>query len=126
MNYHRNGNLLVTPIFKKDKRSVPSNYWPISLTSILCKTLEHTLVSQIMNHLETGFRTKSSCESWLLLTIHDFSYYMNNITQVDNGILDFSKAFDKVAHSRHGQKLEFYGIRGKLLQWIKLPLSNRL
>jgi len=43
---------------------------------------------------------------------------MNNWTQVDIGILDFSKAYDKVAHSRLVQKLEFYGIRGKPLQWI--------
>ena len=52
--------------------------------------------------------------------------YMKNRTQVDIGILDFSKAFDKVTHSRLVQKLKFYGIRGKPLQWIKLFLSNRL
>ena len=51
--------------------------------------------------------------------------FMNNRTQVDIGILDFSKAFDKVAHSRLVQKLEFYGIRGKPLQWINSFLSNR-
>ena len=76
-------SVYVTPVFKKDKRSDPSNYRPISLTSILCKTFEHILVSQIMKHLEThqilcpnqfGFRTKHSCESQLLLTIHDFSH----------------------------------------------------
>ena len=42
----------VSPIFKKDKRADPVNYWPVSLTSILCKTFEHILVSQIMKHLE--------------------------------------------------------------------------
>jgi len=31
----------------------------------------------------------------------------NNKTQVDIGILDSSKAFDKVAHARLVQKLEF-------------------
>ena len=78
-----------TPLFKKDERSDPSNYWPISLISILCKIFEHTLVSQIANYLETyqilcpnqfGFRTKHSCESQLLLVIHDFSNCMNNRT----------------------------------------------
>ena len=30
----------VTPIFKKDEKSDPSNYRPISLTCILCKVME--------------------------------------------------------------------------------------
>ena len=121
----------VTPIFKKDKRSDPSNYRPVSLTSILCKTFEHILVSQIMNHLEThqilcpnqfGFRAEHSCESQLLVTINDFAYAFNSKLQVDIGILDFSKAFDKVPHTRLIQKL---GIRGKPLQWIKSFSSNQ-
>ena len=42
----------VTPIFKKGTKSDPRNYRPISLTSVVCKTMEHILVSQIMKHLE--------------------------------------------------------------------------
>jgi len=58
----------VTPIFKKGKCD-PSYYCPVSLTSLVCKTLEHILVSQIMKHLETnrilcndqyGFKAKRS------------------------------------------------------------------
>ena len=121
----------VTPIFKKDKRSDPLNYWPVSLTSILCKTFEHILVSKIIKHLEMhqmlcsnqfGFRMKRSCESQLLLTVHDFSHFVNSRTQVDIGILE---AFDKVDHPSLLQKLEFYGVRGKPLQWIQSFLSNK-
>ena len=39
---------------------------------------------------------------------------MDGKLQVDAVILDFSKAFDKVAHSRLLYKLDYYGIRGKL------------
>ena len=40
-------------------------------------------------------------------------------------ILDFSKPFNKVAHTRLINKLEFYGIRGEILSWIISFLSNR-
>ena len=40
-------------------------------------------------------------------------------------ILDFVKAFDKVAHTRLTHKLNYYGIRGHMLQWIKSFLANR-
>ena len=41
----------VTSIHKKGNRSDPKNYHPVSLTSLICKTMEHILVSQAMKHL---------------------------------------------------------------------------
>jgi len=78
-------------------------------TSVVCKTMEHILVSQIMKHLEDnnilsdsqfGFRSKHSCESQLFITINDIAKGMDENHQVDVAILDFCKAFDKVEHSR--------------------------
>jgi len=43
---------------------------------------------------------------------------------MDMVILDFSKTFDKVAHTRLINKLEFYVIRGEVLSWIKSFLSD--
>ena len=40
----------ITPVFKKGKRSDPSNYRPISLTCIACKVMEHIITSNIMKH----------------------------------------------------------------------------
>ena len=42
----------VTPIHKSGRKSDPQNYRPVSLTSIICKILEHILTSHIMKHLE--------------------------------------------------------------------------
>ena len=39
--------------------------------------------------------------------------------------LDFAKAFDKVDHVILLKKLEAYGIRGKILQWLNTFLTNR-
>ena len=51
--------------------------------------------------------------------------------QTDLILLDFSKAFDKVAHEKLLQKLHFYCIRGgggggDKLKWIKGFLDNRI
>ena len=70
------------------------------------------------------FRARQSCESELLLTIDDFACALNNRLQVDAGILDFSKAFDRVPHARLMKKLEFYGIQGEPLQWITSFLNS--
>jgi len=124
----------VTPIFKKGSKAHPGNYRPISLTSVVCKTMEHIMVSQIMKHLEDqnilsdnqfGFRSKHSCESQLLITINDIAKDIDRNLQVDAAILDFSKAFDRVAHSRLLYKLNYYGIRGNVLQWLKSFLCGR-
>ncbi|MCY3928347.1 MAG: reverse transcriptase family protein [Acidobacteria bacterium] len=110
------------------------NYRPVSLTSEICKTMEHILTSQIMHHLELndilaeaqhGFRSKHSCEAQLFLTTNDLARAIDDKIQTDMAILDFSKAFDKVAHVRLKHKLDFYGIRGKLLKWLEAFLSDR-
>ena len=49
---------------------------------------------------------------------------INQGLQLDT-ILDFSKVFDKVDHGKLCIKLEHYGIRGKLLDWVKdFPCSS--
>ena len=44
--------------------------------------------------------------------------------QTDLILLDFSKAFDKVAHKKLISKLLFYGIQGKALSWVKDILDS--
>ena len=40
-------------------------------------------------------------------------------------LLDFSKAFDKVNHSKFIWKLHQYGIRSNILRWIQAFFGNR-
>jgi hypothetical protein len=124
----------IAPVFKKGNRSDPANYRPVSLTCILCKSLEHIFCTHIRKHLDKygiltsanhGFRAKHSCESQLLLTTHDILKHRDEGKQIDVTILDFSKAFDTVPHRRLLGKLEFYGIEGSTLRWIEAFLTGR-
>ena len=47
------------------------------------------------------------------------------VKQTDLILLDFSKAFDKVAHEKLLLKLHHYGITGDTLKWIKGFLEFR-
>jgi len=49
---------------------------------------------------------------------NDLARSVDNSNQIDATPLDFSKAFDKVSHSRLLQKSNHYGIRNSTLSWI--------
>ena len=96
--------------------------------------LEHIIVSQIMDHLDSqnilhenqhGFCAKRTCESQLLMTTDDISKSMNSGNQVDRAMLDFSKAFNKDSHERLSQKLKYNGIYGNTRTWISSFLTDR-
>lgn len=128
----RNAN--VTPLFKKGKKSLPSNYRPVSLTSIICKTLESLMKSAIVQHLKDhhlirdsqhGFISGRSCLTNLLEFFELVTSYVDKGLPVDAIYLDFSKAFDKVPHRRLLEKLKAHGITGKIHNWIAAWLTNR-
>ena len=78
-----------------------------------------------MRDEQHGFRRHRSCETQLISTVHDLAQCLNQRGQCDVLLLDFCKAFDKVPHCRLFNKLQFYGIQGSLLNWIKNFLTDR-
>ena len=124
----------VIPIFKKGSARQPSNYRPISLTSILCKLMESIMVDKIANHLESklllrnsqhGFRRHRSCLTNLLEFFHFVFSEHDRDKAVDVIYLDFQKAFDKVPHRRLLRKVRSLGIDGVVADWIEKWLSGR-
>ena len=124
----------ITALFKGGDRSDPSNYRPVSLTSVLCKTLEKIIREEIVNHIDTegilsenqhGFTNGRSCLTNLLETFNDWFEMFDNGHPVDTVFLDFRKAFDRVPHARLLFKLRKIGITGQLLSWIECFLKNR-
>ena len=55
-------NANIVPIFKKGNRSKPSNYRPVSLTSVASKILEHIIVSQIMDTKTSSMKINMGSE----------------------------------------------------------------
>ncbi|MCG7878229.1 MAG: reverse transcriptase family protein [Candidatus Thiodiazotropha endolucinida] len=124
----------MTPIYKKGDKTNPANYRPVSLTCICCKLLEHIICSNLMQHLnrnnilypmQHGFREKRSCETQLIEFVHDIAFNMQKGIQNDVVVMDFAKAFDKVAHNRLLYKLSSYGVKGNTLGWIGSFLGGR-
>ena len=70
----------VTPIHKKGPKQQVTNYRPISLTSIICKSMEKFVKDSLMNHMESkqlftndqrGFRKGRSCITQLIAVMED-------------------------------------------------------
>ncbi|KAF2344794.1 Reverse transcriptase domain [Trinorchestia longiramus] len=118
----------ITLIFKKGNKQIPNNYRPISLTSVISKTIERLLKVRITKHLndqnlindtQHGFREKRSCLTNLLDFFGEVNRIYDCTKAVDLVYLDFQKAFDKVPYERLMAKVEAHGIRGNYFQWIR-------
>ena len=62
--------------------------------------MRHLDKNDILTDAQHGFRKRRSCETQLLLSSNDFLKSLDSNTQTDAILLDFAKAFDKVAHQR--------------------------
>lgn len=94
--------------------------------------MEHIIASNLAKHLDTnglmydlqhGFREMRSCETQLASLVGDLARKSSQGKQTDLILLDFSKAFDKVNHSKLILKLHSYGIRESTRHWIQAFLK---
>jgi hypothetical protein len=126
---------VVCPIYKSGDKADPTNYRPISLTSITVKVMEKLICASIVDHLEKhgylhnsqyGFRRQRSCQDQLLAYLHTLSKSLDAGLPADTFYLDMQKAFDKVPHRELLQKLEKqFGLTGQLLRWVAAYLTGR-
>ena len=86
----------------------------------------------ILYDLKHGFREKRSFETQLIMLIEDLASCASVEKQTDIILLDFSKDFDRINHSKLLWMLQQCGIRGQVLSLVRAFLemttagSNRL
>jgi hypothetical protein len=124
----------VSPIFKKGAKSSPSNYRPVSLTSVSCRVMEslirdamtsHLTANKLINKSQHGFVKDRSCVTNLLEFLEQATTVVDGGAGFDIIYLDFAKAFDKVPIKRLLKKVRAHGIRGQVLHWIESWLRGR-
>ena len=117
----------------KGNKSDP-DYRPISLTCILCKTMEHTVASNLTKHfnqnnirygIQHGFRERRSCETRFIQVVEELARNLTSGKQTDLILLDFSKAIDKVNNFKLLYKIQLHGVQGKTLRWTESFLVGR-
>ncbi|NXO77031.1 PO22 protein, partial [Sitta europaea] len=104
----------VMPIHKKGGKEDPSDYRPVSPTSVPGKITEHFVLSAIMQNLQDGqgtspsqhgFRRGRSSLTNLIFFYEQVTHLVDEEKAVDVVYLDFSIAFDTISHSTLLQKL---------------------
>ena len=124
---------VVSALFKKGMKCLPSNYRPITLTSIVCKVLEKIIVKLIQKHLKSnlledlhqhGFTVNKSTITNLIEALNIWTEALSHGLSIDIIYLDYEKALDKVPHERLILQLNRYGISGDILRWIKRLLNQ--
>jgi len=124
----------IIPLYKGGDSTLMSNYRPISLTSPIAKILERVMFNRVSNYLnhynvlyeyQFGFRKIHSTSLAVIDIVNMIETELSNKNYVLGVFIDFKKAFDCVDIDILLYKLQYYGIRGHVLDWFKSYLTNR-
>ena len=121
-------------IFKKGKKEDPSNYRPVSLTSVPGKIMERMILEVIEAHLgdkaitgpsQHGFMRGRSCLINLISFYDKITHLVDQGKPADVIFLDFSKAFDMVSHRILLDKMSSIQLNKKVILWVSNWLTGR-
>ena len=133
-----NGNVSrAVPVYKKKSKSLPQNYRPVSLLSIISKVMESIVNRQLLNFLESrgvlyprqfGFRKGLSTTDLFMKLYHEWAAAAASGGSAHVQAIDIAGAFDKVSHAAPSVCLRIGWcpprVVIKLLDWPEYPCSS--
>ncbi|CAL4158822.1 unnamed protein product, partial [Meganyctiphanes norvegica] len=124
----------ISPIFKSGDKEKASNYRPVCSLSPISKIIEKVIYNRMISFLDRyeiisntqfGFRKNMGTETALLNYIEFLKSELTNYKYIISVFLDLSKAFDVIDHKILKMKLEYYGFRGKFLEFLMSFIKDR-
>ena len=127
----------ITPLLKKPDLdpAETKSYRPISNLSVLSKTLERLVASQLLDYLraadllpdlQSAYRAHHSTETAVLKVLADILRAVDGGDLAVLALLDLSAAFDTVDHETLLNRLKkSYGLGGRAHDWFQSYLSGR-
>ena len=124
---------LLKPIHKKGNDTDPRNYRGIVISSCLSKLFskilhnrieKHISDNSIMNENQTGFRKQYRTSDHILTLKSIIEKMFKKSSYLYTCFVDFEKAFDTVWRDALFKKLEYMGIRGKILRILENMYSE--
>ena len=115
----------VTPIHKKEERTLLKNYRPVSLIPTVSKLFERYMYNQITLYINEylspylfGYRTGHSTEQCLTVMLEEWKKALDEKNSAGGILTDLSKAFDCLNHNLLIAKLEAYCFDESALNFV--------
>ena len=124
----------VVPIYKKGDREKTENYRPISNLNVFNKIYERLTYDRIysflekqniLSNLQYGFMRNSNTTLAIFHLVNDLLKTFNEKKYTFALFIDFKKAFDTVDREILLRKLNLYGFRGEVNDFLRSYLSDR-
>ena len=125
----------VIPLLKEGSHEVANNNRPVSLLPAISKICERIALNQLTDFVtqednlsvhQSGNKKMHSTETLNVFISDTILDAMDKKKITALVLLDFSKAFDSIEHSRLINKLRLLGVSEKAADWFKSFLSHRI